>query len=60
MVLVSYMVRVELAVSGQTVEQSLYVRSEDTMKVDIVYFVQVFSQTIPEVKRNLHNLEHKH
>jgi len=37
-------------VSGQTVQESLDVRSEDGMKSRVVNLIQMFSKTIPEVK----------
>ena len=53
------MVWIELAVSGQTVQESLDVRSEDGMKSRVVNLIQMFSKTIPEVKGDLHNLDHR-
>lgn len=53
---VTYVVWIELTVSGQTVQKSLDVRSEDGVKSCIIYFIQMFSQTVPEVKGDLHDL----
>ncbi len=54
---VTYMVWIELTVSGQTVQKSLDVWSEDGVKSCIIYFIQMFSKTVPEVKGNLHDLD---
>lgn len=53
---VTYVVRVELTVSGQTVQKSLDVRSEYGVKSCVIYFIQMFSQAVPEVKGDLHDL----
>lgn len=53
---VTYVVRVQLAVSGQAVEKSLDVRPEDAVTSRIVDLVQVFSQAVPEVEGDLHHL----
>lgn len=50
------MVWVELTVSGQTVQKSLYVGSEDAVQSRVVDFIQMFSESVPEVKGDLHNL----
>lgn len=42
--------------SGQTVQKSLYIGSEDGVKSCVVDFIQMFSKTVPEVKGNLHDL----
>lgn len=52
----TYMVWIELTVSGQTVQESLNVRSKDVVKSGIIDFIQMFSKTVPEVERNLHDL----
>lgn len=51
------MVWVELTVPGQAVQQSLDVRSEDGVKSGVIYFIEMFSETVPEVKGDLHNLD---
>lgn len=52
----TYVVWIELTVSGQTVQESLNVRSKDVVKSGIIDFIQMFSKTVPEVERNLHDL----
>lgn len=54
---VTYVVWIELTVSGQTVQKSLDVWSEDVVKSCIIYFIQMFSEAVPEVKGDLHNLD---
>lgn len=44
------MVRVQLAMAGQTVQQSLDVRPEDTVQSWVIRLIQVLPKTIPEVK----------
>lgn len=51
------MVWIELTVSSQAVEKSLDIWSEDGVKSCIVYLVQMFSKTVPEIKGDLHHLE---
>lgn len=53
----SYVVWIKLTVSSQTVQESLDVRSEDGVKSCIIYFIQMFSETVPEVKGDLHHLD---
>lgn len=53
------MIWIELAVPGQTVEKPLDVRSEDGVQSRVVDFVQVFPKTVPEVKGDLHHLDHR-
>lgn len=55
---VTYVVGLKLTVSGQTVQKSLDVWSEDGVKSCIIYFIQMFSKTVPEVKGDLHDLDH--
>lgn len=52
----TYVVGVELAVSGQAVEEPLYVRPEDAVTSCVVDLVQMFSQSVPEVEGDLHHL----
>lgn len=52
------MVWVELTVSGQTVQKSLDIWSEDGVKSCVIDFIQMFSEAVPEVKGDLHNLHH--
>lgn len=54
---VTYMVWIQLTVSGQTVQKSLDVRSEDGVESCVIYFIQMFSETVPEVKGDLYNLD---
>lgn len=51
-----HVVGVELTMSSQTVEESLDVRSEDGVECRVVDFVQMFSQSVPEVEGDLHHL----
>ncbi len=51
------MIWIELTVSGQTVQKPLDIRSEDGVQSGIIYFIQMFSQTVPEVKGDLHHLD---
>lgn len=53
------MIWIELTVSGQTVQKSLDIRSEDGVKSCIIDFIQMFSKTVPEVKGDLHDLDQK-
>lgn len=53
---VTYVVRIELAVSGQAVEEPLYVRPEDAVTSCVIDLVQMFSQSVPEVEGDLHHL----
>lgn len=53
------MVRVELAVPGQRVEQALDVGFEDAVDHSIVRLVQVLPQSVPEVKGNFYHLFEK-
>ena len=53
-----YVVRVQLAVAGQAVQQSLDVGSEDSVQGWVVGLIQVLSQTVPEVKGDLNHLGH--
>lgn len=59
----SYVVRVQLAVPRQTVQESLDVGSEDGVQRRVVDLIQMFSQTVPEVEGDLHHLnrrDHSH
>lgn len=51
------MVGVELAVSGQAVQESLDVRPEDAVQSCIVDLIQMFSQAVPEVEGDLNHLD---
>ncbi len=51
------MIWFELAVAGETVQQSLYVRLEHSMECWIVRFIKMFSQTVPEVEGDFNHLE---
>lgn len=53
---VTYMVGVELAVSGQAVQEPLDVRPEEAVTSRVVDLVQMFSQSVPEVKGDFHHL----
>lgn len=53
---VTYVVRVELAVSGQAVQEPLDVRPEVAVTSRVVDLVQMFSQSVPEVERDFHHL----
>lgn len=53
---VTYVVGIELAVSGQAVEEPLYVRPEDAVTSCVIDLVQMFSQSVPEVEGDLHHL----
>lgn len=53
---VTYVVRVELAVSGQAVQEPLDVRPEDAVPSRVVDLVQMFSQSVPEVEGDFHHL----
>lgn len=53
----TYVIWIELTVSGQTVQKSLDIRSEDGVKSCIIDFIQMFSKTVPEVKGDLHDLD---
>lgn len=55
----SYMVWIQLTVASQTVQESLDVWSEDGVKSCVVDFIQMFSQTVPKVKGDLHHLNHR-
>lgn len=52
----TYVVRVELAVSGQTVQEPLDVRPKDAVASRIVDLVQMFSQSVPEVEGYFYHL----
>lgn len=52
----TYVVWIELAVSGQAVEEPLYVRPEDAVTSCVIDLVQMFSQSVPEVEGDLHHL----
>lgn len=52
----TYMVGIELAVSGKAVQEPLDVRPEDAVTSRIVDFVQMFSQSVPEVEGDFHHL----
>lgn len=54
-----YVVRVELAVPGQGVQQALDVGFEDAVDHRVVRLVQVLPESVPEVKRNFHHLFQK-
>lgn len=54
-----YVVRVELAVPGQSVEKALDVGFEDAVDDRIVRLVEVLPQSVPEVKRNFYHLVRK-
>lgn len=54
-----YVVRVELAVPGQRVEQALDVGFEDAVNHRVVRLVQVLPQPVPEVEGDFHNLGRK-
>lgn len=51
------MVRVELAVASQAVQQPLDVRPENAVQVGVVDLVEMLAQAVPEVKGDLHNLQ---
>lgn len=55
---VSYMIWIQLTVSGQAVQEPLDVRSEERVKSHVVDLIQVFAEAVPEVKGDLHDLEH--
>lgn len=53
------MVRVQLTVPGQAVQQPLDVGPEDGVQSHVADLIEVLAQAVPEVEGDLHHLEQK-